>query len=304
VAQRFYNRIWRVLAFRPKQTQVGGYNYSHFDYFNSDTNGVEITATRVAFKIEKDFAKEPNTCELHLTNLNQGARHELTRNPLFVHVSAGWEDNGGVQLLFTGDLRHGQSVKDGSEWDTVLQLADGGRAFQHARISRSYKAGTSALTVIRDAARSMGLALPQNLETSPALTRSFPTGIQLHGKTSDELTQLLQPYGYRWTIQNGRLTVLKDDDVEPNQAIVISQETGMIGAPEFGRPEKNGRPPKLSGRAFLNPAIAPGRLLNVRSALVTGIFRVDRVTHVGDSHGSEWVTEFEARATTARAANL
>lgn len=304
MAGKFYNRVWRVLAYRPKKIQLGGYNTSHFDYFGTDLNGVELTATRVAFKIEKDFAKEPNSCELQLINLSPGARHELTRNPLIVHVSAGWSENGGVQLLFTGDLRHGRSVLDGPDWTTTLQLADGGRAYQHARVSRSYKAGTPALTVIRDTARSLGLALPRNLETTQALNRSYPTGVQLHGKASDELTQLLQPFGYRWAIQNGRLSVLKDDEGEPNQALVISTETGMVGAPEFGQPEKNGRPPKLTGRSLLNPAIAPGRLISVRSASISGIFRVDRVTHLGDSHGSEWLTEFEARASTARAANL
>lgn len=304
MAGKFYSRQVRVLAYRPKQVSVGGYNASHFDYFSNETNAVEITATRVAFKVEKDLEKEPNSCELILDNLNPGARHELTRNPLTVHLSAGWEDDGGVRFLFGGDLRSGSPRHDGPEWTTTLHLADGGRALQHARVNRSYKAGTPAITVVRDAARSMGLLLPKNIESDPALTRSFTTGRQLYGNTAARLTELLQPYGYRWSIQNGRLSALKDDEIEPSRAIVVSQETGLIGSPEFGQPEKNGKPPQLKAAVFLNPEIIPGRLVSIRSISANGVFKVERVTHIGDTHGAEWTTEFEGRAVNVKTANL
>lgn len=299
---RRFKRVWKVTAFRAKPGTPGGFVNSHTDFFEPQPNGIEITKLRVQFSIEKSLDKEPNTCELTLTNLAEGTRADVCRKPLIVRVEAGHEEDEGLRLLFQGDLRYGFSKQENTDWSTVLQLADGSRAYQHARVSRSYRSGTSALTAVRDAARSMGVVLPRNVEADPALSRGFAAGVQLHGPAREELTRLLAPFGYSWSIQGGRLVVLKDDEVDAGRAVVISQETGLLGSPEFGAPEKDGKPPTLKVRTLLYPQINPGQTLDVRSRGIDGIFRAERVTHVGDSHGDDWFTEIEAKPADLRRA--
>lgn len=296
---RHYKHAWKVTAYRAKPGAPSGFVNTHSDYFENLPNGIEIEKLRIQFQIEKTLDKEPNTCELVITNLAAGTRVDLCKKPLIVRVDAGYEEDGGARHLFAGDLRYGWSKQDGTEWLTTLQLADGSRAFQHARVSRSYKAGTSVLTAVRDAARTMGVLLPRNLETSAELGRAFAAGVQLHGNTRDELTRLLAPFGYSWSIQSGRLVILKDDEVDTTRAIVISKDTGMLGSPEFGAPEKDGKPPTLTIRTLLYPQVTPGGMLSVQSESINGIFRAERVVHSGDSHGDDWYTEIEAKPSDA-----
>ena len=145
----------------------------------------------------------------------------------------------------------------------------------------------------------MGVSLPRNVELAPELGRGFSSGEQLYGSAADELTRLLAPYGYGWSIQNGRLQVLKDDEVDTSRALVISQETGLLGSPEVGAPEKDGKPPTLTIRTLLYPQVNPGQMLSVQSRAINGIYRAERVTHTGDSHGDEWFTEIEAKPSDA-----
>lgn len=301
-AGRRYKRVWRVTAYRAKPGAPGGFVNTHSDFFETQPNGIEIEKLRVQFSIEKTMDKEPNVAELTITNLAEGTRADLCRKPLIVAIEAGHEEDEGLRLLFKGDLRYGFSKQDGTDWQTVLQLADGSRAYQHARVNRSYKAGTSALVAIRDAARSMGVVLPDNIEADAALGRGFAAGVQIHGPARDELTRLLAPFGYSWSLQNGRLVILKDDQVDASRAILISQETGLLGSPEFGAPEKDGKPPTLAIRTMLYPQVNPGQMLDVRSRGIDGIFRAERIVHTGDSHGDEWFTEIEAKPANAKRA--
>ena len=295
---RHYNRAWKVTAYRAKPLPPGGITKSLADFFEPLPNGIEITKLRVQFKVEKTLGKEPNSCEVVVTNLAAGTRAELCRNPLIVRVDAGYEDDGGARHLFTGDLKYGSSKQDNVDTTTTLQLSEGSRAFTEARVNRSYKAGASVITALREAAATMGLSLPKNIESSADLNRQFATGIALIGATRDELSRLLTPYGFGWSIQDGRLQVIREGEVRSDQAFLISQDTGMIDSPEFGAPDKKGKPPTLTIRSLLYPQVTPGVKLDVRSASVNGIFRAERVTHTGDSHGDDWTTEIEAKQAT------
>lgn len=293
--RRHFTRVWKVTAYRPKPGTPGGFVNTHSDFFEGVPNGIEIDKLRIQFKIEKTIDKEPNEGELEITNLAEGTRADICKRPLIVRVDAGWEEDGGARHLFGGDLRYGYSKRDGADWATILQLADSSRAFQHARVNRSFAAGTSVLVALREAARSMGVGLPRNVEEDPELRRAFSSGVSLHGSAADNLARLLGPYGYTFSFQNGRLQILKDDEVYSDRALVISKDTGMLGSPEFGAPQKDGKPPSLTIRTLLYPQLIPGGMLSVQSESINGIFRAERITHSGDSHGDDWQTEIEAK---------
>lgn len=303
---RFFRRVWKVSAFRTGPTR--GFIGQHPEFFNAQPNVLEIEKLRIAFKIEKHLAKEPNTCEVTITNGNDATRAELCRTPLVVRIDAGHADDAGARHLFTGSLRHGYSKQDGTNWHTVLNLGDGASAFDGARASKTFGRGASAIQALRYVAGTMGLELPQEVEVSTELTRQFATGVSLFGRSADEMTRLLAPYGYGWSMQDGRLVVLKDGQAAPGTAILISKDTGLIGSPQFATPTagdvKKGKPAKLTFRTILYPQITPGFLVSVQSRAIDGIFRAERVTHTGDSHGTnDWVTEVECTPVdTAKAA--
>lgn len=260
-------------------------------------NTTEITDLRVQFKVRRSLTKHPNTCDVTITGLAPTTRVDLETKPLLVQLNAGYGDD--LKLLFAGDLRFGMTKQKGeTNWETLLQLGDGDCMHRWARVNRSYAPGTPVKTVLRDASRSMGFELPKNVEQDTTLNQSFENGRTSHGFTRDELTKLLSPLGYHWSIQNGTLSVLRDGDVSTSTAIPIGLAQGMIGTPEFGSPPRSGKPPHMTVRMLLYPELAPGMLVQLTSKVKNGLFRLEVVTHTGDTHGqgeNSWTTEVEIK---------
>lgn len=284
--EQLFDRIWKVTAYQGS-TVPGA-------FFTKVVQGIEIEKLRVEFTVEKHLDSEPNTATLVITNCSESTRNFLEKKPLIVRIDAGYD--GLARHLFTGDLRHGESVKEGTDWRTTLQLADGDRAYKRARVSRSYGTGTSVYTAVSECARAMGLDTPPGLIVSPDLQIQFATGVVLSGPAQQELTKLLAPYGYQWSIQDGKMVVLKDAETRPDVALVVSQDTGLLGSPAFATPTNDGKPPTLMFRTLLYPQLTPGGKVSISSRKINGVFKLVKVTHSGDTHGGDYVSEVEARA--------
>jgi hypothetical protein len=258
---------------------------------------LDLTATRIKFKIRKSLTKTPNQGDVYLYNLAESTRSDLETLPLTVQLEAGYDDE--PRLLFLGDLHFGMSEEKGATWETLLQCGDGLRKYAHARCNRSYKQGTTVRQVLTDAVATMGFKLPKELSSDTALDQPFRNGTVSYGPTRDELSRLLAAMGYHWSVQNGQLRVLKDDQVSSLQALPIDQRHGMIGTPRYGSPPKSGKPPHVRVKMELYPELTPGDLVQVKSKGFNhgkaGFFRIESVEHNGDTHNPVWTTEVELK---------
>lgn len=302
VAGRFFKRVIRVTTFRENAPA----DPERF-FLTQLSNSLEVTKLRVQFKVHRSLTKNPNQCDITITNLNEVNRIDLESKPLLVQLDAGYEDDA-LRLLYTGNLRFGMTKEEGPNWETLMQLGDGDSAHRWARVNKSYAPGTSVRTVLRDAAKSMGYELPPNLAKDKTLDRSFATGTTSHGPTRDELTRLLAPFGYHHSFQNGVLRVLKDGETTPGTAIPIGEEQGMIGTPEFGSPPRSGKPPHVTVKLLLYPELSPGDTIQLNSRVTNpggiaaahkGLYRIEVVRHHGDTHGKDWTTTCEIKPLSA-----
>lgn len=271
-------------------------------FTDEQPNAILIKDLRVSFSIEKALTEDPNDCKATIYNLSAATRAELQAKPLRVRLEAGYD--GVLRQIFIGDLRRAFSKHEGTAWVTELELGDGERAIQNARVSRSFRAGVSAKTVLAEAARSMGLKVPTSGGDAKALAAQFAGGVSVSGRSADAMTKLLTPRGMSWSVQDGELQVLKKGEARTEDAIIVSQATGMIAVPEFGTPKKAGEPATLTVKMLLYPEIKPGQLLRVESASFAarggaGLFRARRIVHTGDTEGADWYTEIEANEVSA-----
>ena len=295
---RLFKRACAVTVARPL-------SQSQLTVVDLPPNATVIENLRAAFRVEKNLGSEPNSAEVWLYNLAEQTRGEMQRVPLYVRIDAGHD--GQLQRLFTGDLRpgSGKSQRRGVLWETKLELGDGERAYKYARLNRSYRGGVDARTAINEIAKSMGAAVTFTTDTAQVLRAQYTSGLTLHGPAHRELSRILAPHGLTWSMQDGRLQVIRSTEVRPDQAILVSQSTGMIGVPEYGTPEKKGSPPTLHVKMLLHPGLTPGGRIKVEAESVQGTFRIERVVHAGDTHGDEWYSEVEAKAqVSARSAQL
>lgn len=291
MSDRLVNRIARVTAFQAKPIGTG-FAAQNPGYFQPLPNAIVIANTRIRFKVEKSIDRSPNKCSIILTNCAPDTRAFVQSKPTRVMLEAGYNDT--LKHVITGDVRQGFSRIVDGDWETTIELADGDRAYRYATVSRAYPKGTSIITAVGECAMSLGLQVPSDIAISADLRAQFATGRTLQGPARDELSRLLESYGYHWSIQDAQLVILKDQNAAPGTAYPFDQSTGMVGSPEYSVPDKAGQPPTLKAQSLLYPDLTAGALVQVQSLQINGFFRLNRVTHDFDTYGDEVPTSIEA----------
>lgn len=288
----------RLTIVRPKPDPATG--IGAFFSLERD-NAIEVDAStdkpslRIQAEIRKSLGSTPNACTLTVTNLAESTRDALSADASLVAILEVGYGDAELRRIFTGDVFHVGHELDGPHVTTKLQAHDGGRAYAHARILKSYRAGTSYLTAIRETAQALGLTLPPAIESHPGINRAATAGISLAGKASAELTRLLEPFGLGWSIQDGGLVVLAESNIRPGETILIDEQAGMIGSPTWGQPSKKRKKPPLSVKCLLFPELAPGGRVRVKSRAAAGDFKVKDVQHDLDTHGGDWMTSIQCQ---------
>jgi hypothetical protein len=283
MTQQLFRRAWRV--------QVGPFASTDLD---------------IAFKVERTTSARPGRCELTLWGLSGSQRAEILAMPrrsafgsavggtapqTIVELSAGYE--GATRpMIFRGNLRRAKQKREHPEWAVELSAADGSFAMQSARGSRAFSADASLRDVIRDLADSMEVGRGNVDDTSAlaALGRVgalFPSGTALHGPARDQMTTICRAAGLEWSVQSGALRLLPRGRALGRSAIVLSEDTGLVGSPET-----NGRH-RAKAKCLMIAGLEPGCLVELRSSIITGTYRVGHMTLSGDTRGQDWGAELE-----------
>lgn len=269
------------------QPTSGGY----FDGAGSST--LTITDMRVEFTIKKSIGKTPNPAVVTVTNLSKANRLALGKLPLYCTLRAGHD--GQLYPLFAGNVTYGRSDIKGTDWETKLQVADGARAFSHARLEKSYQPPISVSQIVADCAATMGLSVPPEIAAVAELRQALTGGLTAFAPTRDILSRVLSRFQFSWSIQDGRLQILPDGQPNAKTPWDVNVDAGMIGSPEGSIPHKPGAVSELTIKLLLFPQVQPGDTIRVTSrAYDQALFRVNDVEHRGDTHGKEWTTSLKA----------
>lgn len=255
---------------------------------------VELKDLHFQFTVKKSLKPEPNTCDLTVFNLNRTHRAELEQlDKVTVKLEAGYE--GGTSVIFLGTLRHIDSgLRDGPDILTHVSSGDGEQQYRKSRVAIAIKKDTTTDAVLKQLAAAIGVGtgnLDKAVSTLKAvgLSNMFSEGTVLYGSASREMTAICRSVGFLWSIQNGALQLVAIGKALDGEAIKLTPETGLIGSPSTD----NKGIVKL--RALMIPDIFPGRKIVVDSFSLDGQFRIETTTHSGDTSGSDWYIDIEAK---------
>ncbi len=274
------------------------------DYSGTTSQVIEINAgvgvnaldpndlgMRVQFEIARSDQKEPNTSQIVITNLSDTRRASLNKKPVKYTLDAGYVDTG-LTRIFRGDMRTTDHIRAEGDWNTTVKLGDGERSYRFARVSESFAKGVGAGTILQYLAGQSGLSIGNVPFVVADLTTTFDYGYVVSGSWKQAMDTLVRSIGYTWSIQDETLQVLLPNQALDAQIPLISPETGLIGSPEMGTPEKKGKPTLVKFTSLLRPA-RPGCKVHLRSKRYDADVRVKKCRFVGDSHGGDWYTHFE-----------
>lgn len=263
------------------------------------TAGVEITDLHITFDIQKTTKKNPNTNTIKIWNLKKETRAEFEKPDVRCLLYAGYKDEGGPKLLFSGGVTYAWSHVEGPDFITEFELGDGTQEMRDTTISVGYAKGIKSTQVVNDVAQKMGLPLtiPSN-----AVERAWQNGLSYFGSATGLMDKVTKATGLEWSVQNGNLQVIQQGMVTTRQGIVLEVDSGLIYSPERMRKAKTGAKKKASAKqqydgwkvkSLLMPTISPGDRVQLNSRFVQGIFRVEEIKHQGDSHGGDWISEMK-----------
>ncbi len=244
-------------------------------------DGLLIDALRVSFDICKTIDAKPNPAQICIWNLNRTHLNQLLSGEFKrVALSIGYAE---LRLLYTGDILKAYVQRDGLDSILVLECADGDIDYRTARVSLTLKAGTPDSQTIKQLAQSFSHT--QLGAVAQGLPNGLPRGRVFCGNARDAFNQLAQANQSDWSIQDGEVLMLPAKQVLADEAVLVSQDTGMIGAPEVS---DDG----LIITALLNPAIRIGSLVRVQSITESfnGDYKTVSISHYGDACGDEWLT--------------
>lgn len=271
------------------------------DYKNTTTaDVVEINGgdepsapgLRIRFKVKKSREKEPNTAEILVTNLSPTRRQSLQVKGVKVLLEAGYAATG-LSRLFAGDARTIDHLREGPDWSTSMKCGDGERGFRFARANESFSPGNTAADVLKYLGKQLGLDQGNVAQEAAKILTRFDQGYVVWGPAQQALDRLLTSIGFGYSIQDGAIQVLATDAVIQGVAIPeISPDTGLIGSPEMGVPEKAGQPALCKFKCLLTPT-RPGALVKLRSERYNGQLSVKKCEFEGDTAGGPWYTTIE-----------
>ena len=268
----------------------------------------DISDLRIGFKIEKSLVGYPNLGSVSIYNLSETSRNKIAQEGLKVQLFAGHEDTG-VPLLFEGDIINVVHVYKKPDWITEIYAADGLTILNSSTINKTLPAGVDTLQIYNELVTQMeGISkgVTEGLENCLSGKRSLLRELQLSGNVKDWLDKISKDCGFEYSVNDGVIeTVPTGQPVSDVAPTTINQTSGMLGSPE--RTDVG-----VSVRNLLLPTLKLGRTIRIESITTTlnvgnlffrkvpeirnrGVYRIDKLTHVGDTHDNTWETQIQAR---------
>lgn len=259
--------------------------------------GEQSNLLAVGFDITKSLSKDPNEADIQIINLNPESRAFLQDSEAEISLEAGHIDN--TSVLLRGTLEYANSVLDGLEWITSLQVSDGSQKMKSARINKSFKGVSSVGQVLKAVVDATGLKsgnVPDIIAKGSVRGKiQFANGFAASGKAYKVLGQIAKTMGYAVSVQDGQVLMLAKPAISRSslfrgtKAVALTPGTGLIGSPEAG--EKG----FVNAVAIIQPEILPGYRVKIQAGRVDGFYRIDRSNFVGDTWGDNWLANLECR---------
>lgn len=257
----------------------------------------EFTGLRVSFKLEKSIESNPNTGTISIYNLSLDSRSKFEQNNAICSLDVGYESS--MYQIFTGNITRAATKKEGSDFITEVEVGDGDKALSEAKIDVSLPPGTTNKQVIDKLTASFkdiksgGINSVKNVVSQVI---SFGTGLVITGSSKDVLDNITKTSDLEWSVQDAELQIIEKDSATQETAISLSSSTGLIGSVGKIKSESGKNTPDggIEFSCLLQANLKCGRLVDINSESVKGLYRITKISHEGDNLTGTWLSKCEA----------
>lgn len=273
-----------------------------------------LTELRITFNIRNSDWNDPSVAQFQIYNLSPVAKALFERGRTYVEFNAGYTGDA-LANLFSGEVTNAYELRQDTDLVYNVTARDSQKdleTFQPeiASFSTEVSRETILNLLIDEAPNLKGIKYTGDTYNTLTSSNSLPD-YTCEGTFGEELYELLITIQLRPYIKNGYVYILSDEEdtqeyVSDIPPFDVNKNTGLLTRPNLD----------YIGMKFdhlLNAKFYPGRLINLDpetytrdlgnefyvqqdqlSVQVSGLFRIFRSTHKGDTRGNEWVSVVES----------
>lgn len=281
---------------------------------------LDLSQFHFQFETKQEDQESPSNCAIRVFNLKPETERRVQEEYARVVLQAGYE-NGPFGVVFDGTIKQFRVGKS-TPTETYLDIlaADGDLAYNWTLVNQSLKAGSTngdRIAAIVQEMQKHGVSMGRTSSGVELTGGILPRGKVLFGYGKTLMRSQVQSQYATWSIQNGKVNIVKLDEYLPGEAVIIGSATGMIGRAE--QTEEG-----MRVRCLLNPKITVGGAIKLDELSVNqtraqkdaalpggaqipydkragvslfanvaadGLYRVYVAEHTGDTRGLSWYTD-------------
>lgn len=231
------------------------------------------------FNIEKFADSTPNKADVTITNLSKSSQ-DFIKKGMNITVTAGYKADNGV--IFSGKIDKVYPSRNGTDDNFKIESKDGAKEFRNIMLNKSFSPNTNISTIINYVVGEFGFSKGK----IKGIKGKFSNGVSINQSAKSYLDKLSKSYNFTYTVNDGVIHILGNNESINTTAILLDSSSGLIGSPE-----KTDKGYKL--KSLLRWNLYPLALLRVESEKITGNFRINNINHNGGTHQIPYYTEIE-----------
>ena len=268
-----------------------------------DGQWLDVSELRIRFHVEQALVGKPGHAVITVNNMANDTAQRIQREGAPVILQAGHEGNAG--LIFRGtaiQIRRGRE----SQTDTFLEITaiDGDVAYMYATVNVSMAAGWTHTDQLKEMQKGMQAKGVDPGYTGELYQNKAVRGKALFGAVRDHMHDFSVSTGTEWAINMGKMDVVPVGGILPDEAFLLTPDTGLIGMPTQS---VDG----IHVRALLNPCFRAGAQVKLQNSSIVmaqinpayadvtynapidldGAYKIYSVSHTGDTRGNDYYTD-------------
>ena len=267
---------------------------------------ITIENSKIQFEIIKSKTAKENTAKIEIYNLAPNTRKLITEQDALVRIFAGYAQNKGLIEIGQGDISKVKHNRDKTEVVTEIYTAEGIRKIRDNPISISFSSKSklklaNVLDNLRTKSNNQFVFRLIDVDDS----KTIDNGYSDLGSLDQILNNLGIQFGFRWSVQNGIITIKGTKKSVANEIMLLTPSSGLILHPESvkqvsRRLEKSSitkQDRKINSiQALLQPHLQVNDIIAIRSQDLNGKYEIQKITHKGDTRGNDWYSDMEVIA--------
>lgn len=259
---------------------------------------IDINDNRISFEITKSTNPRENIGRVEIWNLSTETRKQITAASSLVRVFAGYANYKGLIEIGQGDITNAQHKRNQTDIVTQIYMEDGYIPMRKHVISLSISGHVQLPEILDKLNKESSIGFKYSgIDKSAGLEG----GYSAIGSLDLILNELGVIFHFRWSVQGGRILVQGNQPENSAEVMLLSPETGLILNPtsvkkisvRLAKSEEPLPVDTYAIQALLQPHLGIGDIIAVESQDLNGSFKIEKISHTGDTRGNNWYSNIE-----------